>query len=64
VVCLSVTIVIPAKTVEAIDMPLAAWTRLGPMKHRQGPNLQWKGAILGEGAASDSCLMLDYMCAL
>jgi len=52
-VCLSVTIVSPAKTAEAIDMLLAVWTGLGPMKHilDKGPNLQRKGAILGEGTA-------------
>jgi len=32
VVCLSVTIVSPAKTAEPIEMPFAVWTRVGPMK--------------------------------
>jgi len=32
-VCLSVTIVNPAKTAEPIEMPFGLWTRVGPMNH-------------------------------
>ena len=33
VVCRSVTIVIPAKTAEPIEMPFGLWTRMGPRNH-------------------------------
>jgi len=32
-VCLSVTIVSPAKTAEPIEMPFGMWTKMGPRKH-------------------------------
>ena len=32
-VCLSATIVSPAETVEAIEMPFGLWTRVGPRKY-------------------------------
>jgi len=32
-VCLSVTVVSPAKTAEPIDMPFELWTRAGPRSH-------------------------------
>ena len=40
-VCLSVTIVSPAKTAEPIEMPFGFWTRMGPRKHVLGYILPW-----------------------
>jgi len=31
--CLFVTLVIPAKTAELIEMPFGLWTRMGPESH-------------------------------
>jgi len=44
-VCLSVTIVSPAKTAELIKMPFGLWTRVGPRNHVldgvQIPHRKW-----------------------
>ena len=50
-VCLSVTIVSPAKTAELIEAPFGLWTQMGPRNHvlDEGPDPPWNGAVLGEG---------------
>jgi len=47
-VCLSVTIVNPAKMAESIEMPFALWTWVDPMNYvlHRGPDPPWEGAIL------------------
>ena len=47
-VCLSVTLVSPAKTAALIEMPFGLRTRLGPRNHvlDRGPDPPWKGPIL------------------
>ena len=47
-VCLSVTIVILAKTAEPIEMPVGLWTQVYPRNHvlDGGPDLAWERAIL------------------
>ena len=40
-VCRSVTIVSPAKTAEAIEMPFGLWTRVGPGKHVLDGGAHW-----------------------
>jgi len=40
-VCLSVTIVNPAKTTEPIEMPSGVWTYLGPRKHVLDKGTRW-----------------------
>jgi len=54
VVCLSVTLVSPAKTAAPIKMPFGLRTPVGPRNHvlHGGPDPQWEGAILrGKGAS-------------
>ena len=46
--CLSDTVVSPAKTAEPIEMPFELRTRAGPRKHRvldEGPDPPWEVAI-------------------
>ena len=47
-VCLSVTIVSPAKTAEPIEIPFGLWTRVGPKNHvlDGGLDPRWEGAVL------------------
>ena len=46
-VCLSLTIVSPAKTAEPIKMPFGLWTRMGPRNHvlDRGLDPPWERAI-------------------
>jgi len=50
-VCLSVTLVSPAKTSEAIEMQFGLRTRVGSRNHvlDGGPQPAWEGAILRGG---------------
>jgi len=45
-VCLSVTIMSPAKAAEPIGMPFGMWTRLGPSNHLldegRSPHAKWQ----------------------
>ena len=41
-VCLSVTIVSPAKTAEPIEMPFGVWTRVGARKHVLDGGAHWR----------------------
>jgi len=49
-VCLSITLVSPVKMAEAIEMPFALRTRVGPRNHvlDRDPHPPWGGAILKE----------------
>ena len=40
-VCRSVTVVIPAKMAEPIEMPFGLWSRMGPMKHVLHGGAHW-----------------------
>jgi len=54
VVCLSVTVVRPAKTDEPIEMPVGSWARVGPRNHvlDWGPDpLMGMAILLVEGVA-------------
>ena len=64
-VCLSVTVVNPAKTAEPIGIPFCLWPRVGPSNHvsdgRSG-SLPGDGAILGvriHGHARGRYIQLD-----
>jgi len=48
---LSVTLVSPAKTAAAIEMPFGLSTRVGPKNHvlDEGPDRPWEGVILRGG---------------
>ena len=50
-VCVSVTLVYPAKTAEPIEMPFCMSARVGPSNHvlDWGPDLPGEGAILEVG---------------
>ena len=53
-VCRSVTLVSPAKTAEAIEMPFGLRNQVGPGNHvlDVGPDPPWEGAILrGKGTS-------------
>ena len=52
-VCLSVTLVRPAKTAEPIEMPFGLKTRVGPENYvvDGSPDPPWEGAIFGERGA-------------
>ena len=41
-VCRSVTIVSPAKTAEAIEMPFGLWSRVVPRKHVLDGSVYWR----------------------
>jgi len=41
-VCLSVTIVSPAKTTQPIEMSFAMWTRVGPRQHALDGGTHWR----------------------
>jgi len=49
VVCLSVTIVSPAKMTERIEMLFGVWIQVNPSNHvlDRDPGPPWEGAILG-----------------
>ena len=46
--CLSVTTMSCAETAEPVEMPFAAWTRVGPTNHYLGPGPPGEGAVLEE----------------
>jgi len=54
---LSVTLVNPAKTSKAIEMPFGLWVRMDPRNHKLdgGPDPPWEGAVLTFGGQGARC---------
>ena len=62
-VCLSVTIVSPAKTAEPIEMPFGLWTLVGPRKHVLDGDAHWRhltNMIEPSMCDGDAAFLSDY----
>jgi len=65
-VCLSVTIVSPAKSAEPIEIPFGLWIRVRPRNHvlDGGPDQPCEGAILRAGERGGPLQSIGTVCTL